>query len=254
MSQTEKNLSIPINTGPEDRASWLWYEFAYLINFPLYRSLWGLKVQGTPLVPRKGPLLVITNHQSMLDPLGMGVAIRRHMAFLAKKSLFQNKFFSAAIRTLGAVPVDRDGTGIAGLKAVMNLLEAGRAVLVFPEGTRTDDGRMKRFEPGITTLIRKKKPAILPVGIAGAYEAWPRDSGFRFSFPFFPPTKAAMAMSIGKPLSGEQLAAWDRDKLLRFLFDQVAAQRFEAEKLRRRGRYLSGDLLKEPVLQTWPEE
>jgi len=251
--KSPRSRAVAFNTGPEDLVSWCWYEFAYLINFPLYRSLWGLRVKGTPRVPRKGPLLVITNHQSMLDPLGMGVAMRRHMAFLARKNLFSNKFFAAAIRTLGAVPVDREGSGISGLKAVMSLLDAGRAVLIFPEGSRTENGRMSAFEPGVTTIIRKKKPTVLPVGIAGAYEAWPRASGIKLSLPIFPPTSAAMAMSIGEPLSGEELAEMDRDAQLRFLFDRVAKEQFEAEKLRRQGRYLSGELLKEPVLNTWPE-
>lgn len=238
----------------EDFVSWMWYELAYLINFPLYRALWSLKVRGTNLVPPSGPLLVIANHQSSLDPVGVGVATRRHLCFMAKKSLFSSKFSAWLIRSLGAVPIDKDGIGIAGMKAVMGLLKAGRAVLVFPEGTRSEDGRMKRFEPGVTTLISKVKPTVLPLGIAGATEALNRESGLQLSLPLFPPTRAAMAMCIGKPLRGEDLARMDRESMLRFLFDQVAMQHYRAECLRRKGRYLSGPLLQPPVLQSWPTD
>ncbi len=251
---SEKTGSKPLAKGGEQRVGWFLYELAYLICFPLYRALWSLRVRGTTNVPAPGPVLILANHQSYLDPLGVGVAVRRHMGFLAKQSLFAKKALSWVIRSLGAAPVDNEGTGIDGIKSVMRMLDMGRAVLVFPEGERTMGGQMQRFEPGITTLIRKKKPKVLALGIAGAHAAWPKGGKPHFSFPLFSPNEAAMAISIGKPISGECLAGMEREEMLRFLFDQVAEQQWEAEKLRRRNRFLSGELLLPPVRPIWPEK
>ena len=155
---------------------------------------------------------------------------------------------------MGAGPVDNEGTGINGIKSVMKMLELGRAVLVFPEGERTIGGQMQRFEPGITTLIRKKKPKVVALGIAGAHAAWPKGGKPNFSFPLFSPNEAAMAICIGEPISGESLAGMEREEMSRFLFDQVAQQQWAAENLRRRNRFLSGELLLPPVRPVWPEK
>lgn len=251
---SEKTGIKPLGNGQEERLGWFLYELAYLICFPLYRALWSLRVRGTCNVPATGPVLILANHQSYLDPLGVGVAVRRHMGFMAKQPLFEKKALSWIIRSLGAVPVDNEGTGINGIKSVMKMLDLGRAVLVFPEGERTIGGQMQRFEPGITTLIRKKKPKVVALGIAGAHAAWPKGGKPNFSFPLFSPNEAAMAICIGKPVSGESLAGMEREEMLRFLFDQVAQQQCSAEKLRRRNRFLSGELLLPPVRPVWPEK
>lgn len=251
---SEKTGIKPFGNGQEERLGWFLYELAYLICFPLYRALWSLRVRGTCNVPATGPVLILANHQSYLDPLGVGVAVRRHMGFMAKQPLFEKKALSWIIRSLGAVPVDNEGTGINGIKSVMKMLELGRAVLVFPEGERTIGGQMQRFEPGITTLIRKKKPKVVALGIAGAHAAWPKGGKPNFSFPLFSPNEAAMAICIGEPISGESLAGMEREEMSRFLFDQVAQQQWAAEKLRRRNRFLSGELLLPPVRPVWPEK
>lgn len=249
----EKTTNNPSGKGEEARSGWFLYELAYLICFPLYRALWSLRVRGTSNVPATGPVLILANHQSYLDPLGVGVAVRRHMGFMAKQPLFEKKALAWIIRRLGAVPVDNEGTGIDGIKSVIRMLDRGRAVLVFPEGERTMGGQMQRFEPGITTLIRKKKPKVLTLGIAGAHAAWPKKGKLKFSFPLCSPNEAAMAICIGKPISGDFLAGMEREEMLRFLFDQVAEQQWAAEKLRRSHRYLTGELLLPPARPTWPE-
>jgi 1-acyl-sn-glycerol-3-phosphate acyltransferase len=117
--------------------------------------------------------VLLANHESHLDPVLVGVASRRPLSFLARKSLFQGPF-GLLIRSLDAIPLDRDGMGIAGLREVIRRLKQGEATLVFPEGTRTHDGEIGPFQPGFGILVRRSGATIVPVGVDGAYEAWPR--------------------------------------------------------------------------------
>jgi len=114
-------------------------------------------------------------------------------------------------------------------------LQAGRAVLVFPEGERTHDGQLQPLRPGVSLLIKKAQAPVVPVGIAGAYDAWPRWRPFPVPAPLFlPAQKSAIALSIGPPLDGRQLAQLSRQELLTNLFDEMKKAHDRAERLRRK--------------------
>jgi 1-acyl-sn-glycerol-3-phosphate acyltransferase len=130
---------------------------------------WGLKN-----IPAKGGVLVVSNHQSLFDPGLVGMASRRRMNYLARKSLFGFAPFGWLIDSLDAIPIDREGIGLSGIKESLRRLKRGEMVLIFPEGTRTVDGEISRFRPGFTALAVRSKAAILPVAIEGAFAAWPR--------------------------------------------------------------------------------
>src|SRR5262245_2125718 len=117
---------------------------------------------GTAHVPKKGPALVIANHQSFLDPWIVGMAVKRPLTYLARKTLFRNRLFAAMIRSVNAVPIDQEGVGKEGIRAVLEALEKGQAVLVFPEGSRTPDGVMHELRPGIQLLIKRARAPIVP--------------------------------------------------------------------------------------------
>src|SRR5262249_19349437 len=157
--------------------------------------------EGAHHVARHGPVLLIANHQSFLDPLLVGLAARRHLHFLARKTLFRNPFFGGFIRSLNAVPVDQEGTGIEGLRIVLRLLKAGHAVIVLPEGGRTYDGAIQALQPGIQLLMKRSLAPVVPVGIAGAYDALSRWRTWPVWAPLFLPAgKGTLAVSVGKPL------------------------------------------------------
>jgi 1-acyl-sn-glycerol-3-phosphate acyltransferase len=195
----------------------------------------SFRYEGNRNVPRSGPILAVANHQSFLDPPAIGVAFERRLIYLARKSLFKNRFFAGWIRGLNAVPIDQKGIGKEGLQTILGQLRLGKAVLVFPEGSRTRDGTMQELRPGVHLLIKRSPAPIVPVGIAGAYDAWPAWRKVPLPSPLFlPPTPRTIAVSIGRPLDPRRFAQMPRDRAMAALAEEMAQIQVRAERLRRK--------------------
>ena len=133
------------------------------------------------------------------------------------------------------MPVDQEGVGIGGLRAILHQLQAGHAVVIFPEGHRTPDGKMLPLKPGVQLLIQKAKAPVVPVGIAGTFDAWPRWSPLPIPAPvFLPAGRGTLAVSVGKALPSERFVDLSRDQLLADLTAQLQAVQERAERLRRK--------------------
>ncbi len=212
-----------------------WYDLAYLTIYTGFTLGSSLRFRGKENMPRTGPVLAIANHQSFFDPILVGVASPRRLKFLARKTLFRQPAFGALLRSFGTFPIDQDGVGKEGLRTVIQQLTEGRAVLVFPEGTRTPHGRLDAFQPGIHLLLRKMPVPVVPVGIAGATHAWPPHRKLpRLAPLFLPPTPATISVSVGRPLDGKRYASLPREQALSELGQRVQEEMDRAEKLRRK--------------------
>ena len=195
----------------------------------------SIRWEGTHNMPAEGPALAIANHQSYFDPPAIGLATTRRLVYLARASLFRNPFFGALIRGLSAVPIDQEGIGKEGIKAIVQQLLAGDAVLVFPEGTRTPDGTMQPLRPGVHLILKRSSAPIVPIGIAGAYDAWPVWRKYPLPSPIFlPATERTMAISIGKPIDPQRFAALPREEAMVELGKVLAEAKERAERLRRK--------------------
>lgn len=213
--------------------SYLWYEAAYWISAVGMGFGFSLRAEGGRHVPRTGPALLIANHQSFLDPLLAGLAARRHLCFLARRTLYRNRAFGGLLRSLNAVPIDQEGFARQGLQTILEQLRAGRAVLIFPEGERTANGSLRPLRPGIHLLIKRVPMPIVPIGIAGAYEAWPRWRRLPAPVPLFWPTgKGTVAVAIGRPLDSRRFADLPREAALAALFAELRKVVDRAERLR----------------------
>jgi 1-acyl-sn-glycerol-3-phosphate acyltransferase len=218
-----------------DKISDLWYEGAFCISMTGMTLGWSLRTEGMHHVPAHGPALVIANHQSYLDPVLVGLAVRRPLCYLARHTLFRHALFTALIRSLNAIPINQEGVGIEGMRTTLHQLEAGKAVLVFPEGERTPDGALQPLKPGIQLLIKRLQAPIIPVGLAGAYTAWPRWRRWPTLAPLFlPPGPGTIAVAVGKPLASRQLVDLPRERLLTVLFQEMRNVHSRAERLRRK--------------------
>jgi 1-acyl-sn-glycerol-3-phosphate acyltransferase len=211
------------------------YECGYWLSKTILAWGFNYRSEGGRNVPQTGPALLLSNHQSFLDPSIVGSAHRRHLCFLARKTLFRNRYFGALIRRLNAVPVDQEGVAKEGLKTILEQLQAGQAVLVFPEGERTYTGNIQPLKPGILLLIKRMSAPIIPVGLAGAFDALPRTRPWPKFSPFFLPTRGAdIAVSIGKQIPAERYRDMPRDQVLEELRQELMDAKERAERLRRK--------------------
>jgi 1-acyl-sn-glycerol-3-phosphate acyltransferase len=172
--------AAPLEPAPPARPS-LFYRVCHVIIRNLCRAYFRWEVSGVENMPRTGGVLLAANHLSYLDPPLLGAAIPREIHFLARKTLFQPPWMARLIRSLNAVPLDRDGGGGAGLRTVLDLLRDGQVLLLFPEGTRSADGHLQPARPGVGLTVLKSDAKVIPVAILGTYEAYGR--GHRFPKP-----------------------------------------------------------------------
>jgi 1-acyl-sn-glycerol-3-phosphate acyltransferase len=206
------------------------YEFSYWVVFFIYVIGFRLRAAGLRNIPRRGAVLVIANHQSLLDPIAIGLGVRRHMHYLARKTLFNNPVLGWFLRNVNVVPIDQEGVGKDGIRNILERLEAGNAVLVFPEGNRTDDGSLQPLRPGVGLLVKRVRAPIMAVGIAGAYQAWSRHKKLPTLSPLFLPRAGqSMVVVYGVPRDPATLDGLARDEVLAVLYDDIAAVVKQAE-------------------------
>jgi 1-acyl-sn-glycerol-3-phosphate acyltransferase len=138
-----------------------------------FRLFYDYEITGEEHIPEGGCLLA-SNHESFFDPplVGCTLACRPH--YLARKTLFDHPWFGATIRALQAHPIDQERPDMAGLKRIISVARAGGAVLIFPEGSRSWDGRLQPAQPGVGLVVAKARVPVVPIRIFGAHQAWPR--------------------------------------------------------------------------------
>lgn len=173
----------------------------YFVGWSLFRAVYKAyfrwRVYNPERVPLEGPVILASNHASFLDPPLVGAAVRRSVNYLARESLFRFPGIGRLLRAWSCVPVDREGGGAAGLKAILHRLRAGGAILLFPEGTRTGDGKLLPARSGIGLAVIKSTASVVPARVFGTYHAYGRHHKF--------PRPRKVAVKFGRPLHFEKL-------------------------------------------------
>ena len=169
-------------------------------------GLFRLRCFGRQHVPKTGAVLVCSNHQSFFDPILVGLTCDRRLNSLARESLFRVPVLRWWIQFLDAIPIDRDGLGMAGLRESLRRLRRGEMVLIFPEGTRSVDGSVAELQSGFCLLARRGEVTLLPVGIDGAYDAWPRTA--------ICPRLATIRICVGEPIRPEHTREISNEQLV----------------------------------------
>ena len=174
------------------------YDILKPIAVFLMRLYFRMEARGIEHVPPTGPLLLVANHSSLLDPPLVGGATPRKLCFLAKAELFRIPVFGALIRALNARPVRREGSDARALRDALRILTEGEALLVFPEGTRGPEGVIREAKAGVGMLAVMSGAAVVPVYIAGTGGALPRGTVW--------PRPAKVRVRFGPPLTFKALA------------------------------------------------
>ncbi len=160
-----------------------------------------------------GGALILSTHQSHFDPALVGITFNEHLNFLAKRSLFKSRLFGALLSLLNSIELDRDRSGLAGLKETLKRLKRGEKVLIFPEGTRSSDGLIAPLKPGFLAVARRSRVPLIPVAITGAFDALPRGSRLPLRYP--------MRVAVGQAITAEQVASLDDDGVLALLTQRL---------------------------------
>src|SRR5215831_5369517 len=175
--------------------------FVYFLGWcgfrALYRFYFGWRVFNPERVPLRGPVILAANHASYLDPPLVGAGIKRGINYLARDTLFRYPGIGWLLRKWNSVPVDREGGGAAGLKAILDRLLAGGAIILFPEGTRSRDGKLQPARSGIGLTVIKSEAVVVRVRVFGTYEAYGRH--VRVALPH------CVMVKYGKPMLFEAL-------------------------------------------------
>ncbi len=180
-------------TKPVDGArDTLTYSVMRIIAVLIVKLLLNLKCHGIHNVPRKGGVLLVCTHQSHLDPMIYGAHLARQVSYFAKAELFENRYFSAFIRALHAFPVRRGEADVGAMKEAIRRLKAGCALVVFPEGTRSIDGRIRTLEAGVGLIARRAGVPVIPAIVDGSYKVLPKGAKF--------PRPQQVEVMYGKPV------------------------------------------------------
>jgi 1-acyl-sn-glycerol-3-phosphate acyltransferase len=184
---------------------------------PILRLLFKVKVEGVENVPADGPLIIASNHVSFSDSIFLPLVLKRRITFVAKAEYFDDWKTAWFFRAVGQIPIRREGGDASqrALDTASEVLDGGGVFGIYPEGTRSPDGRLYKGHTGIARLALKNKTPIVPVAMIGTREAQPIG---QVKPNFFSP----ITIRFGKPLTYEHLAAQADDRMvLRSITDEV---------------------------------
>lgn len=200
----------------------MWYQFFKVALFgPGVRALWRPWVVGEENLPRSGGVLLASNHLALLDPVIVPAMLHRQVTYPAKKELFQgdhglwSKVVAWFLKAVDQVPMDRSGgrRSVESMGPVLQRLEDGGVVGIFPEGTRSADGALFKGKTGVARLALRAGVPVVPMAVVGTDVVRGR-LGI--------PTVRRPGIIIGKPLHFEQLAGReDETAVLRWITDEV---------------------------------
>lgn len=188
---------FPIESQPE-RRNWVWSGIQLVLR--LVFALWlRYRARGHDKISHRGGMLLIVNHQSFLDPLLVGLPLRRPVSFVARDNLFRVPIVGWVLRNTYVLPINRESAGTAVMREMIARLKAGFWVGIFPEGTRSSDGKLGEIKPGFVAMLRRAGVPVCPVGIAGADRAL----GRHHKLPHF----STVRVVFGEPIPADQVAA-----------------------------------------------
>lgn len=161
----------------------------------IYKLFYNFRIEGWENVPEKEGVIIASNHRSYADPVILTMPMKRPVTYMAKEELFHNKIFGAFIRFLGAFPVKRGAGDMQVIDDCADILESGRNVVIFPEGTRSKENKVGRGKTGVALIAAKSGADVLPMGIV--FE------GPKLHF------RSKVTLKIGKLIKSEELDIGD---------------------------------------------
>ena len=213
-------LPSPVRRNP------VWFSLQMMMRV-VFAVWFRYQTKGHEIVPAEGGGLLVSNHESHLDPLLAGLPFSRPVSYVVRESLWKVPLVGWIIRTNYSIPISRSATSAASMRMAGEYLKHGFLMGVFPEGTRSADGVITKFRPGFVSLAKRAKVPVYPCGIAGAHDAMPRGAWF------IRPKKIVVV--YGEPFTVEDIAELiehgKEKQLAQMAEERVKACKLEAEAM-----------------------
>ncbi len=178
----------------------LWYRFSRLLFRIYFRLYHRGKIYHAERLPEEGGFILAANHISFLDPPFLGAACKREVSYMARDTLFRHPIAGAILRSWNCVPINRDRGDIGAIRTLLKLLKKQKAVLMFPEGTRSQDGSLQEARAGIGMIVARASVPVIPMRIFGTERALPRGKSL--------PRPVKIVIVFGKPFKWEPPAGF----------------------------------------------
>ncbi len=196
-----------------------WYCFWQFSAQVVFSTFFDIRAYGRENVPLTGPVLLACNHQSFMDPVLCGFGLYRELDYVARESLFKNPTFARYINSLNAFPIQRGRADLAGIRTIIKRLQNGSAIVLFPEATRTENGRIRPIKSGFELIARKSQATTVPVVIDGAFETWPKHQRL--------PRPGKISIMYGTAITAEQTKKLKRQGLVQEVNRQLLQMQHE---------------------------
>jgi len=173
----------------------------------IFKFFYRVEVTGIENIPQEGRLILCSNHISVLDPILLGISIRRPISFMAKKELFENKLVGKILSMLTAFPVDRGESDLSAIRNSIDILKNERILGIFPEGTRTSKIDIESAKPGVSLIAYRSKSPVIPVYIESSYRLFSK-----------------VKIIIGKPISfsyDKKLKTEDQKNISKYILESI---------------------------------
>jgi 1-acyl-sn-glycerol-3-phosphate acyltransferase len=196
----------------------VWWLLKYVFLGPLLRLIWRPKAEGFDNIPRSGPAILASNHLSFIDSLFIPLVIKRRLVYLGKADYFDSWRTRWFVRAVGVIPVRRDGgpAGEAAIQTGIQALKEGNVVAIYPEGTRSPDGRLYRGKTGVARMALEARVPVIPVAVEGTDVVMPIGMKFPRTIP------GRVRLRFGRPLRFDRHYDQPRDRfVLRSVTDEI---------------------------------
>jgi 1-acyl-sn-glycerol-3-phosphate acyltransferase len=222
-----RDLSQASSGRDRSLLSTVWYHLVRYLCSILAMVILRWRATGQRNVPASGGALLVSNHVSYLDVFFIGIPLSRPLNYMARSTLFL-PLLGPFIKSVGGFPIQRDGMGASGMKETLRRVRAGGIVALFPEGTRSRDGSLGPLKPGIAALVERVGVPVVPTGLAGMFEIWPRSRLL--------PVPHPIRIHYGRPIFPEELNGMGTEEITALIRERLELSCREAERALREDR------------------
>lgn len=201
----------------------MFYSVSRFICLAAFKLFFRISSQGAENIPKEGGFILASNHASFLDPVALGVSCRRSLIYMARDSLFRNRIFGWLLARINTFPLKRESADVGALREAIKRLNEGAGLVLFPGGTRTQNGLTKELHEGVGFLSAKANVPIVPAFIRGSGEALPKGAKF------FKPKK--ITVLFGGIINAQQFKDYSGKGVYKLIADKTFSEIKRLEEL-----------------------